>query len=136
MYRTGDLGRWREDGNLEVTGRADRQLKVRGFRVEPGEIESVLAGHPDIGRVAVVATGPGPGGARLAAYYTLTRAAAAGDDAHRPPSAAALRRFLRARLPGYMIPAAFVAVDRMPLTPDGQPAAGALQRPRTPRARA
>ena len=132
MYRTGDLGRWREDGNLEVTGRADRQLKVRGFRVEPGEIESVLAGHPDIGRVAVVATGPGPGGARLAAYYTLTRAAAAGDDAHRPPSAAALRRFLRARLPGYMIPAAFVAVDRMPLTADGRPATAALQRPRTP----
>jgi len=132
MYRTGDLGRWREDGNLEVTGRADRQLKVRGFRVEPGEIESMLAGHPAIGQVAVVATGPGPGGARLAAYYTLSRAASAGVDAHRPPSAAALRRFLRARLPGYMIPAAFVAVDRMPLTPDGQPAPAALQRPRTP----
>ena len=128
MYRTGDLGRWREDGNLEVTGRADRQLKVRGFRVEPGEIESVLAGHPDIGQAAVVATEQGPGDTRLAAYYTLTRHTDSAE--HRPPSAASLRRFLRARLPGYMIPAAFVALDRMPLTPAGQPARGALEPPR------
>ena len=131
MYRTGDLGRWREDGNLEVTGRADRQLKVRGFRVEPGEIESVLAGHPDIGRAAVVATEQGPGDTRLAAYYTLTRGTSADGAEHRPPSAASLRRFLRARLPGYMIPAAFVALDRMPLTPAGHPAPGALEPPRT-----
>jgi thioester reductase-like protein len=132
MYRTGDLGRWREDGNLEVTGRADRQLKVRGFRVEPGEIESVLAGHPGIGQVAVVATGQGPGGTRLAAYYTLTGGSSAGDDAHRPPSAADLRRFLRGRLPGYMIPAALVAVDQIPLTPGGRPGPGAPDHPRTP----
>ena len=131
MYRTGDLGRWREDGNLEVTGRADRQLKVRGFRVEPGEIESVLASHPDIGQAAVVATGEGSGSTRLAAYYTLTRAESAGDDAHHPPSAAGLRRFLRTRLPDYMIPAAFVAVDQMPLTPEGQPGPGALEHART-----
>ena len=72
MYRTGDLGRWRPDGNLEVTGRVDRQLKVSGFRVEPGEIESVLAEHPDIGQVAVVATGHSAGGTRLTAYYTLS----------------------------------------------------------------
>jgi amino acid adenylation domain-containing protein/thioester reductase-like protein len=124
MYRTGDLGRWRPDGNLEVTGRVDRQLKVSGFRVEPGEIESVLAGHPDIGQVAVVATERGPGSTRLAAYYTLRHP---GEATPR-----SLRRYLRARLPGYMIPTAFVALDRMPLTPDGEPARGTLDRPPLP----
>lgn len=113
MYRTGDLGRWRPDGNLEVTGRLDRQLKVSGFRVEPGEIESVLAEHPDIGQVAVVATEQGPGRTRLTAYYTLRRP----DEA---PGAGSLRRYLRARLPGSMIPAVFVALDRMPLTLEGE----------------
>ena len=124
MYRTGDLGRWRPDGNLEVTGRVDRQLKVSGFRVEPGEIESVLAGHPDIGQVAVVATERGPGSTRLAAYYTLRHP---GETTPR-----SLRRYLRARLPGYMIPAAFVALDQMPLTPDGEPARGTLDHPPVP----
>jgi len=143
MYRTGDLGRWREDGNLEVTGRVDRQLKVRGFRVEPGEIESVLAGHPDIGQVAVVATERGPGDTRLAAYYTLSDPGGRPPEAPRVrggatppyppgPSTASLRRFLRARLPGYMIPAVFVALDQMPLTPEGEPARGALAHPQIP----
>ena len=122
MYRTGDLGRWREDGLLEVTGRADRQLKVRGFRVEPGEIETVLATYPGIGQVAVVATtGQGPGDTRLAAHYTLRHT---GRPPGPPPSAAGLRRYLRARLPGYMIPAVFVALEKMPPMP-GAPAAGA-----------
>ena len=131
MYRTGDLGRYRQDGALEVTGRADRQLKVRGFRVDPAEIESVLAGHPDIGQVAVVATGDGPAGTRLAAYYT--RRDPAGQD--REPIAANLRRFLGERLPGYMIPAVFVALDQMPMTPDGEPARDALPPPATDPAR-
>jgi non-ribosomal peptide synthetase component F len=61
MYRTGDIGRWREDGNLEVLGRADRQLKIRGFRVEPAEIESALASHPAINEAAVAARDPLPG---------------------------------------------------------------------------
>jgi amino acid adenylation domain-containing protein/thioester reductase-like protein len=104
MYRTGDLGRWRPDGNLEVTGRADGQLKVSGFRVQPDEIESVLAEHPDIGQVTVVATRPGAGRTRLTAYYTLC-------NPGEPPGTASLRRYLRARLPGYMIPAAFVALE-------------------------
>jgi amino acid adenylation domain-containing protein/thioester reductase-like protein len=128
MYRTGDLGRWRPDGHLEITGRADRQLKVSGFRVEPGEIESVLAGHPGIGQVAVVATGPGPGRTRLAAYYTLR-------DPGQAPGAGSLGRYLRARLPGYMIPAAFVALDRMPLTAGGEPARAALEHPGVPEPR-
>jgi amino acid adenylation domain-containing protein/thioester reductase-like protein len=125
MYRTGDLGRWRSDGNLEVTGRVDRQLKVSGFRVEPGEIETVLAEHPDIGQVEVVAAQQGPGRTRLTAYYTLRHP---GEG----PGAASLRRYLRERLPGYMIPAAFVAVDRMPLTPQREPARAALEHPQVP----
>jgi thioester reductase-like protein len=112
MYRTGDLGRWLKDGNLEVAGRVDRQLKVRGFRVEPGEIESVLAGHPEIDQVSVVASARGSGDTRLVAYYT-PRAAAAGAAPHHPP-AASLRRYLLDRLPGYMIPAAFVARHHLP----------------------
>lgn len=124
IYRTGDLGRWREDGLLEVAGRADRQLKVRGFRVEPGEIETALTAHPDIGQVAVVASGQGPGDPRMVAYYTLR------DPRGRPPATASLRRFLRARLPGYMIPAAFVALDQIPSAPGGEPAGGAPDPPR------
>ena len=107
MYRSGDLGRWLKDGSLEVAGRVDRQLKVRGFRVEPGEIESVLAGHPDIDQVSVTASADSPGDTRLVAHYT-PKAAVAGT-APRSPSAASLRRYLADRLPGYMIPAAFIA---------------------------
>jgi amino acid adenylation domain-containing protein/thioester reductase-like protein len=139
MYRTGDLGRWRPDGNLEITGRVDRQLKVSGFRVEPGEIESVLAEHPDIGQVAVVATEQGPGRTRLAAYYTLCYPggdddpqASTAEGESSPPYPRDLRRYLRARLPGYMIPAVFVPLDRMPLTLEGEPARGTLESPRVP----
>jgi amino acid adenylation domain-containing protein/thioester reductase-like protein len=112
MYRTGDMGRWLEDGSLEVAGRVDRQLKVRGFRVEPGEIESVLAGHPDIGQVSVVASPRGPGDTRLVAYYT-PRAGAAETPRHHPP-AASLRGYLLDRLPGYMIPAVFIPRHYLP----------------------
>jgi amino acid adenylation domain-containing protein/thioester reductase-like protein len=113
MYRTGDLGRWLPDGRLEIAGRIDRQLKVRGFRVEPGEIESALAQHPDIGQVAVTATKRGSGDTRLVAYY-VPRDAAAPGAAPRHPSAASLRRYLADRLPGYMIPAAFIVRYRLP----------------------
>jgi amino acid adenylation domain-containing protein len=117
MYRTGDLGRWLEGGNLEVAGRMDRQLKVRGFRVEPGEIESVLAGHPDIGQVSVVPSTSRTGDTRLVAYYTPS----AGAAQHR--SAAAFRSYLLDRLPGYMIPAAFIARHRLPTAPERDQAA-------------
>jgi amino acid adenylation domain-containing protein/thioester reductase-like protein len=112
MYRTGDMGRWLEDGSLEVAGRVDRQLKVRGFRVEPGEIESALAAHPDIDQVSVVASARGPGDTHLVAYYT-PRPAAGQAPAHHPP-AASLRRYLLDRLPGYMIPAAFIPRQHQP----------------------
>jgi amino acid adenylation domain-containing protein/thioester reductase-like protein len=107
MYRTGDLGLWREDGNLEVIGRIDRQLKVRGFRVEPAEIERVLATHPDIGRATVAATGQGSGDTQLTACYMLS-----GDGP--APSALSLRRFLGERLPSHMIPAEFIAAGHGP----------------------
>jgi amino acid adenylation domain-containing protein/thioester reductase-like protein len=112
MYRTGDMGRWLDDGSLEVAGRMDRQLKVRGFRVEPGEIESVLAEHPDIDQVSVVASARSSGDTRLVAYYTPTSAAAE-TSLHHPP-AASLRHYLLDRLPGYMIPAAFIARHHLP----------------------
>ena len=112
MYRTGDLGRWLGDGSLEVAGRADRQLKVRGFRVEPGEIESVLAGHPGVGEVSVTASTRSSGDTRLVAYYT-PGPAAEGTQPHRP-SAASLRRYLADRLPGYLIPAAFIPRQHVP----------------------
>ena len=119
MYRTGDLGRWLPDGNLEVAGRMDRQLKVRGFRVEPGEIESVLAGHPDIDQVSVVASTRSSGDTRLVAYYTPSAAATANaGTGTRHPSAASFRSYLLDRLPGYMIPAAFVARHRLPTAPE------------------
>jgi amino acid adenylation domain-containing protein/thioester reductase-like protein len=122
MYRTGDIGRWLEDGSLEVAGRVDRQLKVRGFRVEPAEIESVLAGHPDIGQVSVVTSARGAGDTRLVAYYT-PRPAAAEAALHHPP-AASLRRYLLDRLPGYMVPAAFIPRQERPPGPGPRPAPG------------
>jgi amino acid adenylation domain-containing protein/thioester reductase-like protein len=115
MYRTGDLGRWLPDGNLEVIGRMDRQLKVRGFRVEPGEIEGVLAGHPAIGEVSVAAVATGTGDTRLIAYYTPSPAGA--GAAHHPP-AATLRRYLLDRLPGYMVPSSFVPRQHLPDRPE------------------
>jgi amino acid adenylation domain-containing protein/thioester reductase-like protein len=118
MYRTGDLGRWREDQNLVVTGRADRQLKVHGFRVDPAEIENVLASHPDISAAAVVAFEAGPGNKQLAAYYTPRQL---GD--------ALLRNFVAARVPGFMVPSLFIALDQLPLAPDGEIDRPALPHP-------
>jgi amino acid adenylation domain-containing protein/thioester reductase-like protein len=131
MYRTGDLGRWLPDGLLEVAGRMDRQLKVRGFRVEPGEIESVLAGHPGVSQVSVTAVAGDSGDTRLVAYYTPSQAGASETAAHHPP-AAALRRYLLDRLPGYMIPAAFVPRQHLPdlAEPGTEQAPGERARPR------
>jgi amino acid adenylation domain-containing protein len=108
IYRTGDLARWRPDGSAEFLGRRDFQVKIRGFRVELGEIESVLAGHPDV-QEAIVLVQEESSGKRLAACVQLRPGAAA-------PDAEALRAHLRARLPEFMVPAAFVLVAKFPLT--------------------
>jgi amino acid adenylation domain-containing protein len=112
LYKTGDLARFRPDGQIEVLGRRDRQAKVRGFRVEPGEIEAALVAHQDVREAAVVTREESPGQKRLVAYTV-----AAGD---RAPDADALRGHLKARLPAYMIPSAFVSLDALPLTPSGK----------------
>ena len=123
VYRTGDLARWRADGELEFLGRLDHQVKVRGFRVEPGEVEAVLLGVDGIREAAVVAR-PGPvGDLRLVAYL-----AGAGLDpaAGVPP---AVGDALAARLPAYMVPSVFVLLDALPRTPNGKLDRKALPEP-------
>lgn len=112
LYRTGDVARYRPDGHVEFLGRADHQVKVRGFRIELGEIEAVLGQHPAVADVVVMARQEVLGDTRLVAYLVPTREAA--------PTLSALRGFLRAKLPEYMIPAAFVVLDAWPLTPNGK----------------
>ena len=113
MYRVGDLVRWRADGVLDYLGRLDHQVKIRGHRVEIGEIEATLAEHPALQEAAVVAREDTPGDVRLVAYVI----ASAG---HVAPAAGELRAFLKERLPDYMVPAAYVVLDRLPLSPNGK----------------
>ena len=115
MYRTGDLARRRLDGALEYHGRADQQVKIRGVRIEPGEVEAaLLAAAPSALAQAAVVARPGPDGtARLVAYLVPR----AGADV---PEAAALRTALASRLPEAMIPSAMVVLERLPLTPNGK----------------
>ncbi len=112
LYRTGDLVRFRPDGQLEFLGRADRQVKVRGFRIEPGEVEAQIAEHPGVREAVVVPYEAAPGDLRLAAYV-----AGAGPAV---PSAHDLRAFLRARLPEHMVPSFFAFLPALPLTPGGK----------------
>ncbi|WP_175485733.1 non-ribosomal peptide synthetase [Lysobacter sp. yr284] len=117
MYRSGDLARELDDGSLLFLGRNDHQLKLRGYRIEPGEIQARLDEHPQVRECAVLAREDAPGAAQLVAYY-------AGDAAP-----AALRAFLAARLPDYMLPAAFVALPALPLTGNGKLDRAALPAP-------
>ncbi|MBF4999582.1 amino acid adenylation domain-containing protein [Nocardia sp. BSTN01] len=119
MYRTGDMVRWNTAGFLEFVGRVDDQVKIRGFRIEPGEVESVLAAHPGVGQAIVVARDD-----RLIAYVTpaLSRS---GDLDSRD-----VRRFVGARLPEFMVPAAVVVLDRFPVTANGKINKRALPEPR------
>ncbi|WP_127484463.1 amino acid adenylation domain-containing protein [Paenibacillus ehimensis] len=110
MYRTGDLARWLEDGTLDYIGRADHQIKIRGFRVELGEIESLLSRHPAVDQVTVVAREDRPGDKRLVAYFTA--------QAQHGPDPAELRQYVAEELPDYMVPSAFVPLAAMPLTPN------------------
>ncbi len=112
MYRTGDLGRWLADGNIEFLGRNDFQVKIRGFRIELGEIEARLTEHEGVQEAVVLAREDTPGDKRLVAYYTAREQNSVG--------AQELKAHVAAKLPEYMVPAAYVQMESLPLTPNGK----------------
>ena len=112
LYRTGDVARYRPDGDIEFLGRHDHQVKLRGYRLELGEIETVLEQHPAVHEAVALVREDVPGAARLVVYLSAVQ--------HPAPTADTLREFLRTKLPEYMVPAVFVLLDALPLTPNGK----------------
>jgi surfactin family lipopeptide synthetase A len=113
LYRTGDLVRYQPNGEIECLGRIDHQVKVRGFRIELGEIEAVLSQHPGVRQNVVTAREDVSGDRRLVAYVTA-------NQRQSPPTADALRDFLKPKLPDYMLPSQFIFLESLPLTPNGK----------------
>jgi acyl carrier protein len=121
IYRTGDMGRLLPDGSIAFVGRKDGQVKIRGHRVEPGEIESALREHPRVRESVVIAREDAPGDKRLVAYIVPGRRIG--------PSVSELRDFLKERLPDYMVPSALMMLETLPLTPNGKVDRKALPAP-------
>ncbi|MCK4764999.1 MAG: non-ribosomal peptide synthase/polyketide synthase, partial [Candidatus Aminicenantes bacterium] len=117
LYKTGDLARWLEDGRVEFLGRSDSQVKIRGFRIEIGEIESHLLRHPDVKEAVVLVKKNKTGDKYLCAYVVPEAAGAGGEESS---LAAGLKEFLSRTLPGYMVPAVFAVLEKMPLTANGK----------------
>ncbi len=126
LYRTGDLARMLPDGKIEFVGRIDFQVKIRGFRIELGEIEVALARHPALRQVIVLAREDKSGNKRLVAYAV--------PESNQPPAIAELKNFLRESMPDYMVPSAFVFLDKIPLTRNGKIDRRALPEPELSRA--
>ncbi|MEH2283673.1 MAG: amino acid adenylation domain-containing protein [Nostoc sp.] len=130
IYKTGDLGRWLPDGNIEFLGRIDHQVKIRGFRIELGEIETLLSQHPAVGENVVVVREDSPGDKRLIGYIVPSA-----EYADLQESSAfkiydsELRSFLKERLPDYMLPSSFMLLESLPLTPSGKLDRRALPQP-------
>ncbi|CCH96823.1 Dimodular nonribosomal peptide synthase (fragment) [Microcystis aeruginosa PCC 9717] len=121
LYKTGDLARYLPDGNIEYLGRIDNQVKIRGFRIELGEIEALLASHPQIWETVVIVRDDATGDKRLVAYIV--------PQSEKTITINEIRQFLKAQLPGYMIPNAFVILDALPLTANGKIDSRALPPP-------
>jgi amino acid adenylation domain-containing protein/non-ribosomal peptide synthase protein (TIGR01720 family) len=125
LYRSGDRAKYLPDGDMEYMGRIDQQIKLRGFRIEPGEIEYVLSQHPAVREAVVNARDEAPGAQNLVAYIVSHK--------QKAPTVTDLRRFMEASLPDYMIPSAFVFLDSIPLTSNGKVDRRALPEPDTAR---